>query len=116
MHQHVSVPPPHIGDRRPGIDPALEALVGEMLNKPPQARPASAQEVCDRLTHLELGSPVERPESWAVTTVMAQPTRPLPAPTAHICRGTTSRVGLGTTSRVGLGRVIMSWVHLRRRG
>jgi hypothetical protein len=32
------------------------------------------------------------------------------------CRGTTSRVGLGTTSRVGLGRVIMSWVHLRRRG
>jgi transposase len=32
------------------------------------------------------------------------------------CRGTTSRVGRGTTSRVGLGRVIMSWVHLRRRG
>jgi hypothetical protein len=32
------------------------------------------------------------------------------------CRRTTSRVGLGTTSRVGLGRVIMSWVHLRRRG
>ena len=32
------------------------------------------------------------------------------------CRGTTSRVGWCTTSRVGLGRVIMSWVHLRRRG
>jgi hypothetical protein len=35
---------------------------------------------------------------------------------ATSCRRTTSRVGLGTTSRVGLGRVIMSWVHLRRRG
>ena len=32
------------------------------------------------------------------------------------CRDTTSCVGRGTTSRVGLGRVIMSWVHLRRRG
>jgi serine/threonine protein kinase len=98
MHQHVSVPPPHIGDRRPGIAPALEALVGEMLNKPPQARPASAQEVCDRLTHLELGSPVERPESWAVTTVMAQSTRPLPAPTAHITtRVTRDRLRAGRT-------------------
>jgi hypothetical protein len=39
-----------------------------------------------------------------------------PCGPAARCRGTTSRVGLGTTSRVGLGWVIMSWVHLRRRG
>src|SRR4029453_10172274 len=56
MHQHVSVPPPRIGDRRPGVSPALEALVTEMLGKRPQDRPGSASAVLDRLRHLELGT------------------------------------------------------------
>jgi serine/threonine-protein kinase len=108
MHQHVSVAPPHIGDRRPGIDPALQELVAEMLSKPPQGRPGSAQEVCDRLRHLQLSSPVERPEaSWAATAVMAQPTRPLPAPTVHMtARATRDRLGAGRTQWI-VGAVIV---------
>jgi eukaryotic-like serine/threonine-protein kinase len=79
MHQHVSVPPARIGDRRPGVCPALEALVAEMLSKSPQDRPSSASAVLDRLRHLELGTLDARSETSASTTaVLGQATLPLP--------------------------------------
>jgi serine/threonine-protein kinase len=79
MHQHVSAPPPRIGDRRPGVSPALEALVAEMLNKRPQDRPRSASAVLDRLRHLELGTLDARSETSASTTaVLGQATLALP--------------------------------------
>src|SRR5215217_9653998 len=39
MHQHVNAPPPQLSERRPGINPALEALVAQLLSKSPQDRP-----------------------------------------------------------------------------
>ena len=81
MSQHVNTAPPPISQRRPEIDPALEALVAQMLSKSPQDRPQSAQVVLDHLRHLELGSPAENlgmaPEA---TAVMGQAAPPLPAP------------------------------------
>ena len=70
MHQHVSVPPPRIGDRRPGVRPAVEALVAEMLSKRPQDRPRSALAVLDRLRDLELGTLDARSGILASTTAV----------------------------------------------
>jgi eukaryotic-like serine/threonine-protein kinase len=79
MHQHVSVPPPRIEDRRPGVCPAVEALVAEMLSKRPQDRPRSALAVLDRLRHPELGALDARSGTSASTTaVLGQTTLPLP--------------------------------------
>jgi len=79
MHQQVSVPPPRIGDRRPGICPTLETLVAEMLSKRPQDRPRSALAVLDRLRHLELGAlDVRSGTSASTTAVLGQATLALP--------------------------------------
>jgi serine/threonine protein kinase len=79
MHQHVSVAPPRIGDRRPGVCPAVEALVAEMLSKRPQDRPRSALAVLDRLRDLELGTLDARSETSASTTaVLGRATLTLP--------------------------------------
>jgi serine/threonine protein kinase len=79
MHQQVSVPPPRIGDRRPGICPTLETLVAEMLSKRPQDRPRSALAVLDRLGHLELSALDARSGTSASTTaVLGQATLALP--------------------------------------
>jgi eukaryotic-like serine/threonine-protein kinase len=92
MHQHVSVAPPRISDRRPPVNPALEALVGEMLSKSPKDRPRSALAVFDRLGHLELGTPNQTTwTSVGATAVLGQATQPLSVPgpaemTAHVAR------------------------------
>jgi hypothetical protein len=79
MHQHVSVPPPRIEDRRPGVCPAIEALVAQMLSKRPQDRPRSASAVLDRLRDLELGTLDARSGTSASTTaVLGQATLTLP--------------------------------------
>jgi serine/threonine protein kinase len=81
-HQHVYAAPPQIRERRPGIDPGLDALVTQMLSKSPQDRPRSALEVRDRLTRPQLGLP--RPEAAIPTAVVvSQDTRPLPADAAE---------------------------------
>jgi serine/threonine protein kinase len=36
VHQHVNAAPPQLSERRPGINPALEALVAQLLSKSPQ--------------------------------------------------------------------------------
>jgi serine/threonine protein kinase len=70
MHQHVSVPPPGIGDRRPGVCRAVEALVAEMLSKRPQDRPKSALAVLDRLREIEIGTVDPRLGTAASTSAM----------------------------------------------
>jgi eukaryotic-like serine/threonine-protein kinase len=81
VHQHVNAAPPQLSERRPGINPALEALVAQLLSKSPQDRPQSALAVHDRLRDVELDSPAERSGvSLATTAVLAQATRPLPIP------------------------------------
>jgi serine/threonine protein kinase len=82
VHQHVNAAPPQLSERRASIDPALEALVAQLLSKSPQGRPQSALAVLDRLRDVELVSPVERSAvSLATTAVMGQATQPLPIPT-----------------------------------
>jgi len=65
LHQHVRVAPKPPSERSPGISPALDALVLQMLAKAPEDRPQSAAEVRDQLAGLD-----------SVT----QPTSPLPPP------------------------------------
>jgi serine/threonine protein kinase len=82
VHQHVNAAPPQLSERRPGINPALESLVGQLLSKSPQDRPQSALAVFDRLSDVELGSLVGTSGlSLATTAVMGEATRPLPVPT-----------------------------------
>jgi len=80
MNQHVNAAPPKISERRPGIAPALEALVAQMLSKSLQDRPSSAPAVLDRLEDAERGSPAASSGvPLATTAVMGQRTRPLPS-------------------------------------
>jgi serine/threonine protein kinase len=82
MHQHVNAAAPQLSERRPGINPALESLVAQLLSKSPQDRPQSALAVLARLRDLEQGSSGEPSGvQLATTAVMAQGTRPLPIPT-----------------------------------
>ena len=74
-HQHVSAQPPRIRDRRPDINPTLDALVAQMLSKSPQDRPQSAREVLDRLTRPRTAWPTS--EAGVPTTVMGNVTRPI---------------------------------------
>ena len=80
-HQHVSTRPPPIRERRPGIDPALDALVAQLLDKSPEDRPQSAREVVDRLSADQPGSPAPG-EAAATTVVLRQDTLPLLPETA----------------------------------
>ena len=52
LHQHVSTAPPLLRERQPEVSPALEALVGQLLNKRSDARPASADEVEKQLSRI----------------------------------------------------------------
>jgi hypothetical protein len=78
----MSTPPrAQLSERRPGINPALESLVAQLLSKSPQDRPQSALAVLGRLRDLEQGSSGEPSGvQLATTAVMAQATRPLPIP------------------------------------
>jgi serine/threonine-protein kinase len=58
-YQHVHEPPPQLDG--PGVPPGLAALVGALLEKDPNARPGSAEEV-----------------RHALSAFVAQPTRPIP--------------------------------------
>ena len=81
LQQHLYAPPPQVRDRRPDIDPALNALVAQMLSKSPQDRPQSAREVHARLTGS--ASPASQPVAPAATVVDTRPAaRPAPAPRA----------------------------------
>lgn len=64
MHQHTQAAPIPLRTVRPEVPEPLEALVLYLLRKAPEARPADAQEVYDRLRpFLPLpGAPAVRPE------------------------------------------------------
>ena len=81
IQQHLNAAPPQVSDRRPGIDPALNALVAQMLSKSPEDRPQSALDVLNRLT----GSNPEAStrDAMAATVIdTSQPFRPSPADAA----------------------------------
>ena len=73
LQQHVHNDPPLLRDRQPGVSPATEELVGRLLNKRAEQRPASADEVEDRLTRIMAG----RSEAGlAATAVLLAPNGP----------------------------------------
>ena len=80
MQQHLNAAPPQVSDRRPGIDPALNALVAQMLSKSPQDRPQSAVEVLDRLTgsthEVPIGAATAAPLVDIGQTARPSPTHP----------------------------------------
>jgi hypothetical protein len=53
LAQHVSQPPPPLGDRVRDLPPGLEAVVMSMLEKDPERRPADLRRVIDALSSLE---------------------------------------------------------------
>ncbi|MDX3697755.1 protein kinase, partial [Streptomyces europaeiscabiei] len=57
MYAHVHTPPAPPSSHRPGLSPHLDALLAELLAKEPGDRPASAADVCDRLSHPPASSP-----------------------------------------------------------
>jgi len=59
---HLKDPPPRIQDLRQDVPAALDALLQELLAKPPFARPASAVEVSERLAKFSSGTSIK--ELW----------------------------------------------------
>ena len=71
LHQQINAEPRPPSELRRGISPSLDALVIAMLAKSPEARPASAAGVRDRLITQGAAAPTEA-------------TRPIPAATARM--------------------------------
>ena len=57
MIAHVIEPPPRLSSLVPDVDPRLESLVSQMLEKDPAARPQTMDEVQSRLEALVSGRP-----------------------------------------------------------
>ncbi len=75
-HQHLSVAPPHVSDRRPQVGPSLDTLVQDLLAKSRDDRPASADDVVQRLAATD----GQAASGAAATSVLASsPTSVLPA-------------------------------------
>ena len=49
LHQHIKTPPPRLAQFAPDCPAGLEQLVNDLLQKSPEARPASAEAVARRL-------------------------------------------------------------------
>jgi hypothetical protein len=64
---HLSTPPPPLASRRPGIPPALAAVVHKALEKQPSARYASAGEFRDALDRLRTSV---APRRWWSTAAL----------------------------------------------
>ncbi|MEO8699741.1 MAG: bifunctional serine/threonine-protein kinase/formylglycine-generating enzyme family protein [Kofleriaceae bacterium] len=64
---HQLTPPPRLRERVPGVAPALEQLVNEMLAKKPEHRPQTMTEVVRRLD--EIAPPPAPPPKRALGTV-----------------------------------------------
>ncbi len=55
MAMHLSEPPPPLGQAAPGVSPALAALVARLLEKEPDGRCQSAEEVAEDLEQIAAG-------------------------------------------------------------
>lgn len=80
-HQHVSATPPRIGERRPGVAPAVEALVERLLSKDPADRPQTARDVLHDLTQPpQLPSTAPMPEADEEEAAPTLPRGTIPQP------------------------------------
>ena len=88
LHQQVNDEPPRLRELQPEASPALEALVQRLLNKRPDARPATVAEVEAQLTAIASADPspgrgatatlVETAAPTAASPVQPAPTRLFP--------------------------------------
>jgi serine/threonine-protein kinase len=76
VHQHLTSPPPPLGERRADVPAELDALLASLLAKDPHDRPATAEEVERRLTLIASGAGAVAPTQPLPEAV----TRPLPRP------------------------------------
>jgi eukaryotic-like serine/threonine-protein kinase len=84
LHQQVRVQPKPPRERNPGIPPALDALVLQMLAKNPDDRPQTAGEVRDRLAAFLSGNQTAPTAPIAPVPLPVQPPTPPPATEATI--------------------------------
>ncbi|GAA6525513.1 protein kinase [Intrasporangium sp. DVR] len=77
-HQQLSAAPPRVSDRRPDVDPRIDALVAELLAKSPTDRPSSARELLVRLDAIA-GAPSAPSAPSGLGAAQAGTTRVLPA-------------------------------------
>jgi serine/threonine protein kinase/WD40 repeat protein len=76
LHKHQNEPPPPLRSVRPDAPPELDALLGRMMAKKPEQRPASASEVAATLEPMARGERVAIPvpppppidDAWAELT------------------------------------------------
>lgn len=81
LQRHLTDRPDPIGTHRPDVPAALDRLVAELLEKQPEDRPATAQEVYRRLVPLLPPAERDADAALAPNTTM-DPTRPLRHPAA----------------------------------
>jgi serine/threonine-protein kinase len=104
LHQQINAEPRQPSALRPGIPTGLNGLVLAMLAKSPDARPATAAEVRDKLAGLADAT------SAAATTPLTAATTPLTAATTPLTAATTPLAG----ALAPAGRVPLLADHRRR--
>ncbi|SDB86325.1 serine/threonine protein kinase [Raineyella antarctica] len=91
LHQHMSSVAPPIRARNPGVSVSLDQLVGEMLQKSPDERPATCQQVIARLQEVGTVGASAAGDTVAATRVMppsaAGGTRMMSPPTLPLAAG-----------------------------
>jgi serine/threonine protein kinase len=77
---HMNHAPPPLSQALPEADPRLEELIGRLLAKHPEQRPASANEVLQAISEIVLPLASTRPERRAAPSREEKTARPSPLP------------------------------------
>jgi hypothetical protein len=112
---HLREPPPDLRALRAGVPAEVAALLGRLLAKRPEGRPASAAEVAAALLPLAQGSrlgdllePGQAPLPAAPTVACPAPTRP---PAGRMSRRRWLALAGGLAASGGLGWAGWAWLH-----
>ena len=90
LQKHMREPPPRVREFALDCPPALESIVLDLLEKQPDRRPASAEEVARRLEDVSEPEIVERPRT-AAATAMTPSHRPVAVPPRPERKPTTAK-------------------------
>ncbi|MFG2629479.1 serine/threonine-protein kinase [Streptomyces sp. NPDC048473] len=107
LYHHVHEPPVPVRELRPEAGPELDRLVLDLLAKRPEDRPATAQEVFERLLpFFPRGAPVGRHRGCGRGAVRAQPSRTSGARVVRRAFGRQGGAGCGRGQSSGGGRPV----------
>ncbi|MGA5442245.1 serine/threonine-protein kinase [Streptomyces griseoincarnatus] len=112
LGQHLDRKPEPLGVHRAGVPDELECLVGDLLSKEPQDRPATAADVARRLgsARARLRSPVPAGPAEAPTiTAQAPDRRRVPAVQAPAATAVATRSGRRTATLQQSGPARFAW-------